>query len=56
MYRDLSPAIFLGSSAIKVGLWTVVFALDVLALSSNWEKGQWNNYLLYVIIGFAGAV
>ncbi|KUJ07601.1 uncharacterized protein LY89DRAFT_359004 [Mollisia scopiformis] len=56
VYSDLSPAIFLGSSALKAGTWTVVLVLDILAVSSNWEKGQWNNYIIYVVVGFAGAV
>ncbi|CZR67563.1 uncharacterized protein PAC_17462 [Phialocephala subalpina] len=56
VYRDLSPFLYLSSSFIKVVTWTAVFALDIVAISSNWEKGQWNNYIIYVVVGFAGAV
>ncbi|KAE8442226.1 hypothetical protein EG329_003697 [Mollisiaceae sp. DMI_Dod_QoI] len=56
IYSDLSPTIFLGSSLMKAVTWTIVLVLDVTAISSNWEKGPWNNYILYVMVGFAGAV
>lgn len=56
VYRDLSPFLYLCSSLMKAVTWTAVLALDCVAVSSNWEKGQWNNYIIYVVVGFAGAV
>lgn len=41
---------------MKAVTWIAVLALDIIAINSNWEKGQWNNYIIYVVIGFAGAV
>lgn len=56
IYSDLSPKIYVSSALMKAVSWTAVLVLDCVALGSDWEKGQWNDYLLFVVIGFAGAV
>lgn len=56
VYRDLSPAIYMGSALMKAVKWTIVLILDIVALKSDWAQGQWNNYIIYVVIGFASAV
>lgn len=46
----------MGSSLMKAVTWTIVLILDIVAINSDWAKGQWNNYIIYVVIGFASAV
>jgi hypothetical protein len=54
--RDLTPPRFLGMCIAKLGLWTVAFALNILAFWNNWSKDKWNKIYLDVTIGFSSAI